>query len=34
MSLAGDVIERRWQPAETVLAVAHDVPVVGWRGRR
>ncbi|GJE43324.1 Maltodextrin phosphorylase [Methylobacterium soli] len=27
------VIRRHWQPAETVLAVAHDVPVVGWRGR-
>ncbi len=34
MSLAGEGIERRWQPAETVLAVAHDVPVVGWRGRQ
>ncbi len=22
-----------WYPAETVLAVAHDTPVVGWRGR-
>ena len=27
------MIRRHWQPAETVLAVAHDVPVVGWRGR-
>ena len=27
------VIRRHWQPAETVRAVAHDVPVVGWRGR-
>jgi starch phosphorylase len=27
------VIRRHWQPAETVLAVAHDIPVVGWRGR-
>ncbi len=24
---------RHWHPAETVRAVAHDVPVVGWRGR-
>ncbi|MDQ0469645.1 glycogen/starch/alpha-glucan phosphorylase [Labrys wisconsinensis] len=23
-----------WKPAETVLAVAHDTPVVGWRGLR
>jgi len=23
-----------WHPAETVLAVAHDTPVVGWRGKR
>ncbi|CAA2158677.1 Maltodextrin phosphorylase [Methylobacterium brachiatum] len=27
------VIRRHWQPAETVQAVAHDIPVVGWRGR-
>ncbi|MBE7202684.1 MAG: glycogen/starch/alpha-glucan family phosphorylase, partial [Parafilimonas terrae] len=27
-------IARHWQPAEMVLAVAHDVPVVGWRGRQ
>ncbi|WP_310348573.1 glycogen/starch/alpha-glucan phosphorylase [Methylobacterium sp. BE186] len=26
------VIRRQWHPAETVRAVAHDVPVVGWRG--
>ncbi|MCJ2011457.1 glycogen/starch/alpha-glucan phosphorylase [Methylobacterium sp. J-076] len=32
MSASGEGIARRWQPAETVLAVAHDVPVVGWRG--
>ncbi len=25
-------IRRIWQPAETVLAVAYDTPVVGWRG--
>jgi starch phosphorylase len=23
-----------WKPGETVLAVAHDTPVVGWRGQR
>jgi len=23
-----------WKPAERVMAVAHDTPVVGWRGRR
>jgi glycogen phosphorylase len=22
-----------WRPAETILAVAHDTPIVGWRGR-
>ncbi|WP_373875297.1 glycogen/starch/alpha-glucan phosphorylase [Methylobacterium trifolii] len=27
------VIRRSWHPAETIRAVAHDVPVVGWRGR-
>ncbi|GJD33141.1 glycogen/starch/alpha-glucan phosphorylase [Methylobacterium aerolatum] len=32
MSASGDGIARRWEPVETVLAVAHDVPVVGWRG--
>ncbi len=34
MSASGDGIARRWHPAETVLAVAHDVPVVGWRGKQ
>lgn len=34
MSASGDGIARHWQPAETVRAVAHDVPVVGWRGRQ
>ena len=33
MSASPEGIRRHWQPAETVLAVAHDVPVVGWRGR-
>jgi starch phosphorylase len=23
-----------WKPAETILAVAHDTPAVGWRGNR
>ncbi len=33
MSSVGEgIIRRHWQPGETVLAVAHDVPVVGWRG--
>jgi glycogen phosphorylase len=22
-----------WRPSETILAVAHDTPIVGWRGR-
>ncbi|MEH3146920.1 MAG: glycogen/starch/alpha-glucan phosphorylase [Methylobacterium frigidaeris] len=26
-------IRRVWRPAETVRAVAHDTPVIGWRGR-
>ena len=26
-------IRRHWHPAETVKAVAYDIPVVGWRGR-
>jgi starch phosphorylase len=32
---AGDLSTARdiWQPAETVLAVAYDTPVAGWRGR-
>ncbi len=30
----GETIQHTWHPVETVLAVAHDVPVVGWRGRR
>ena len=34
MSMVSEgVIRRNWQPAETMRAVAHDVPVVGWRGR-
>ncbi|WP_082145739.1 glycogen/starch/alpha-glucan phosphorylase [Microvirga massiliensis] len=28
------VIRHVWEPSETVLAVAHDTPVVGWRGRQ
>jgi len=26
-------IRHVWRPAETVLAVAYDTPIVGWRGR-
>ena len=26
-------IRRHWHPAETVKAVAYDIPVVGWRGK-
>ena len=29
----GGRIRRLWEPAETVLAVAYDTPVVGWRGK-
>lgn len=32
-SISEGMIRRQWHPAETVRAVAHDVPVVGWRGR-
>jgi starch phosphorylase len=28
-----DTARALWYPAETVLAVAYDTPVVGWRGR-
>jgi starch phosphorylase len=26
-------IQHTWHAAETVLAVAHDIPIAGWRGR-
>ena len=29
----GDTARGVWYPAETVLAVAYDTPLVGWRGR-
>ncbi|TXM69066.1 glycogen/starch/alpha-glucan phosphorylase [Methylobacterium sp. WL120] len=32
-AVSDGVIRRHWYPAETVLAVAHDVPVVGWKGK-
>ena len=32
-AVSDGVIRRHWYPAETVRAVAHDVPVVGWRGK-
>ncbi|KQP15772.1 glycogen/starch/alpha-glucan phosphorylase [Methylobacterium sp. Leaf93] len=32
-AISDGVIRRHWHPAETVRAVAHDVPVVGWRGK-
>ncbi|WP_375465162.1 glycogen/starch/alpha-glucan phosphorylase [uncultured Methylobacterium sp.] len=32
-AVSDGVIRRHWHPAETVLAVAHDVPVVGWRAK-
>jgi starch phosphorylase len=28
------VIPHVWEPSETVIATAHDTPVVGWRGRQ
>ena len=30
----GGKSRRRWVPGERVMAVAHDTPMVGWRGRR
>lgn len=34
MTSQGDhQIRRHWHPAETVNAVAYDIPVVGWRGK-
>ena len=33
MTSNGDQIRRQWHPAETVNAVAYDIPVVGWRGK-
>ena len=32
-SVSSDGGRNTWTPAETVLAVAHDTPVPGWRGR-
>ena len=25
---------RKWQPAEVLISSAHDIPMVGWRGKR
>ena len=30
----GNKQQRRWKPAEKLLASANDTPIVGWRGRR
>ncbi len=30
----GEGKQRRWQPAEKIMATACDTPVVGWRGKR
>jgi glycogen phosphorylase len=30
----GNAIRHIWRPADAILAVAHDILVVGWRGRR
>ncbi len=29
----GGLIRHMWHPGETVLALAYDTPIVGWRGR-
>ncbi len=33
MSAQGSQVHREWHPAETVNAVAYDIPIVGWRGQ-
>ncbi len=33
-SVGDDAVAHEWVPAERVLAVAYDTPVVGWRGNR
>ncbi|MBV9538361.1 MAG: glycogen/starch/alpha-glucan phosphorylase [Acidisphaera sp.] len=30
---ADDPTRRVWHPAETVMAIAYDTPIVGWRGK-
>jgi len=30
----GGIVRHVWTPGETVMAVAYDTPIVGWRGRR
>jgi starch phosphorylase len=30
----GKMLQRRWKPAEKLLASACDTPIAGWRGRR
>ena len=32
--VGGNTAQGLWYPAETVLAVAYDTPIVGWRGRQ
>lgn len=34
LSDSTDLTRHVWRPAETVAAVAYDMPAVGWRGRR
>jgi starch phosphorylase len=31
--LSDNLLAHVWRPAETIVAVAYDTPVVGWRGR-
>jgi glycogen phosphorylase len=31
--VGGNTAQGLWYPAETILAVAYDTPIVGWRGR-
>ena len=33
-TISGSHTHATWEPAETVIALAHDTPVVGWRGKR
>jgi starch phosphorylase len=32
--VANDMARQVWRPQEKFLAVAHDTPIVGWRGKR
>lgn len=33
IGLKGQVVDGRWNPGESVVASAHDMPIIGWQGR-